>query len=100
LPSGATPKLTTTIPSSLDAKVDSPQSNPKVFRGARAWWRTLQICRVLGGLGFYIFLENYESRAKYNRRISARLREEAQARGSIAGFQEWTRELDRRALDK
>lgn len=92
-------KTAEAISSSPELRVDS-LPNRKAFRGAQAWWRTLQICRVLGGLGFYIFLENYEARAKYNRRISARLREEAEARGRIAAFQEWTREVDRRALDK
>ncbi len=51
-------------------------------------------------LGFYLFLENYEPRAKFIRRMAARLGEEARARGRIARFQEWSRDLDRRALDR
>ncbi len=79
---------------------DGQTTTPRAYQGVRALWRTLQIMRVLGGLGFYIFLENYEARAKYNNRIAARLREEARGRGRVAAFQEWTRDVDRRALDK
>ena len=68
--------------------------------GVRAWRRTIQIMRVLGALGFYLFLENYEARRKYNERISIRLRDEARGRGRIAAFQEWTRDLDRRAVHR
>ncbi|MBA2645731.1 MAG: AarF/ABC1/UbiB kinase family protein [Pyrinomonadaceae bacterium] len=68
-------------------------------RGWRAWWRAAQIGRVLGALALYLFLENYEARAKFNRRMSARLREEARRRGRIALFQEWSRDVDRHALD-
>ncbi|HEY9405738.1 MAG TPA: AarF/ABC1/UbiB kinase family protein, partial [Pyrinomonadaceae bacterium] len=53
-------------------------------RGWRGWWRTLQVARVLGTLGFYLFLENYDARAKFNRRMSARRLEEARARGGFA----------------
>jgi predicted unusual protein kinase regulating ubiquinone biosynthesis (AarF/ABC1/UbiB family) len=69
-------------------------------RGWRGWWRTVQIVRVLGTLGLYLFLENYEARAKFNRRRAVRLREEARARGRVALFQEWSRDVDRRALDR
>ncbi len=68
--------------------------------GLRGWLRAAQIARVLGGLGFFLFLENYDARRKYNRRMSARLREEAKARGSIALFQEWSRDVDRKAVDR
>ena len=41
----------------------------------RGWWRTLQIARVLGTLGFYLFLDNYDARRSFNRRMAARKRE-------------------------
>jgi predicted unusual protein kinase regulating ubiquinone biosynthesis (AarF/ABC1/UbiB family) len=69
-------------------------------RGLRGWLRALQIARVLGMLSLYLFLDGYDIRANFNRRIAARLSEEARARGPLAAFQEWSRDLDRRALDK
>ncbi len=66
----------------------------------RGWLRTSRIVRVLGTLGLYLFLENYEARAKFIRRMAARLREEARGRGRVALFQEWSRDVDRRVLDK
>jgi predicted unusual protein kinase regulating ubiquinone biosynthesis (AarF/ABC1/UbiB family) len=68
--------------------------------GLRGWLRGGQIARVLGMLSLYLFLDSYDIRASFNRRIAARLSEEARARGRIAAFQEWSRDLDRRALDK
>ncbi|HVF58053.1 MAG TPA: AarF/ABC1/UbiB kinase family protein [Pyrinomonadaceae bacterium] len=69
-------------------------------RGLRGWLRTLEIVRVLGTMSLYLFLNDYDVRAKFNRRASDRLREEARARGRVALFQEWSRDVDRRALDK
>lgn len=99
----------TAIDSSLfaDAKIDAALDKPRVQaltprrHGAfKRWKRTVQIMRVLGGLGFYLFLENYDARRKYMLRTSAKLKEEARAYGRIARFQEWSRDVDRRALDK
>ncbi|HEV2708022.1 MAG TPA: AarF/ABC1/UbiB kinase family protein [Pyrinomonadaceae bacterium] len=69
-------------------------------QGWRGWLRTLQIIRVLGTLALYLFLDNYEARYKFMRRMAARLREQARVRGRIALFQEWSRDVDRRALDR
>jgi len=69
-------------------------------RGWRGWLRTLKIARVLGTLSLYLFLDSYDIRANFNRRITERNLEEARARGRIALFQQWTREIDRRAIDK
>ena len=68
--------------------------------GWRGLLRALQIVRVLGLLSFYLYLDNYDTRWKFNRRMAARLREEALARGRVALFQEWSRDVDRRAVDK
>lgn len=70
---------------------------------ARSWrglWRGAQIASVLGTLAFYLFLENYQARANFEERMSERRRTEAQLRGRIARFQEWSRDVDRRALDR
>jgi predicted unusual protein kinase regulating ubiquinone biosynthesis (AarF/ABC1/UbiB family) len=68
---------------SAEARVRAEEA-ARLAQGWRGWWRTLQVARVLGMLGFYLFLENYEARAKFNRRMSARRLEEARASGSAA----------------
>ncbi|MBA2340925.1 MAG: AarF/ABC1/UbiB kinase family protein [Pyrinomonadaceae bacterium] len=83
-----------------EPSVSASASDEKVNFGLRGLLRTAQIAQVLGGLGFFLFLENYDARRKYNRRTAARLREEARARGRIALFQEWSRDVDRQALDR
>jgi predicted unusual protein kinase regulating ubiquinone biosynthesis (AarF/ABC1/UbiB family) len=88
-------------PVSGDAETEASQAlNAREGIGWRGWWRAAQITRVLGLLSFYLFLENYEAHAKFERRMSARLREEARARGRIALFQEWSRDVDRGVLDR
>jgi predicted unusual protein kinase regulating ubiquinone biosynthesis (AarF/ABC1/UbiB family) len=62
--------------------------------------RALNVGRVLGLLSLYLYLDGYDVRAGFNRRMAARRREEARARGSRALFQEWSRDVDRRALDR
>ena len=85
--------------SSVSAKAHIEEAEAR-GRGIRGWLRTAQIVRVLGLLSFYLFLENYDARANFERRMAVRRREEARARGRIALFQEWTRDLDRRALNR
>ncbi len=66
----------------------------------RGGWRVAQVGRVLGLLSLYLYLDGYDVRANFARRMSARLREKAHARGRVALFQEWSRNVDRRALDR
>ena len=68
--------------------------------GLRGWLRSFQIARVLGLLALYLYLDGYDVRANFYRRMSERRREEARQRGSVALFQHWSREVDRRAFDK
>jgi predicted unusual protein kinase regulating ubiquinone biosynthesis (AarF/ABC1/UbiB family) len=68
--------------------------------GLRGWLRAFKIGRVLGLLSLYLYLDSYDIRANFNRRMAERRREEARARGRIALFQEWSRDVDRRALDR
>jgi len=82
---------------SFEEKFDDAHAQRLSLRGLL---RITQIARVLGLLGFYLFLENYEARAKFTRRMATRLREEARARGRVALFQEWSRDVDRRAVDR
>lgn len=69
-------------------------------RGLRGWLRAANIGRVLGFLSLYLFLDTYDVRAGFNLRSAERRREEARTRGRLAQFQEWSRNLDRRAIDK
>jgi predicted unusual protein kinase regulating ubiquinone biosynthesis (AarF/ABC1/UbiB family) len=68
--------------------------------GLRGWLRAAAVARVLGLLSLYLFLDSYDIRATFNERFSNRKREEARERGRRAQFQEWTRNVDRRILDR
>ena len=85
--------------SMADAVIDHDTASVKRY-GLRGWLRAANVVRVLGLLSFYLFLDGYEIRAGFNQRIAARKRDEARTRGRIALFQEWSRDVDRRALDK
>lgn len=91
-----------------DAKPDSapvaPLSDELVDailkgRGLNGFVRAANIGRVLGLLSLYLFLDTYDVRANFTRRTADRKREEAKARGPMARFQEWSRELDRLFID-
>jgi predicted unusual protein kinase regulating ubiquinone biosynthesis (AarF/ABC1/UbiB family) len=69
-------------------------------RGLRGWLRAAKIGRVLGLLSLYLFLDTYDVRASFGLRAAERRREDARTRGRLAQFQQWTRDLDRRLLDK
>ena len=83
--------------SGIENSAASPKENGY---GLRGWLRAANVARVLGLLVFYLFLDGYEIRADFNHRMSARKREDARARGRMALFQEWSRDVDRRALDR
>ena len=68
--------------------------------GLRGWLRAAQVARVLGLLSLYLFLDSYDIRSTFNERFSKRKREEAKEHGRRAQFQEWTRNVDRRILDR
>lgn len=84
-----------------------PSAHPEAYReaekkgahGLRGWLRAANIGRVLGRLSLYLYLDSYDVRANFNRRLAARWREEARARGRAALFQEWSRDVDRRVLN-
>ncbi|HEX3558293.1 MAG TPA: AarF/ABC1/UbiB kinase family protein [Pyrinomonadaceae bacterium] len=70
-------------------------------RGWRAWWRLAQIARVLGTISLYLFLNDYDIRADFNRRVAERRLEEARALGRSVYFRAWARDfVVRRVLDK
>ncbi len=43
-------------------------------RGLRGWWHAARVARVLGLFTLYIFLDTYDIRAGFNRRMIERLR--------------------------
>src|SRR6185503_5309483 len=53
-------------------------------RGLRGWWRLARVARVLGLFTLYLYLDTYEVRAGFNRRMSARWLEEARTKGFLA----------------
>jgi predicted unusual protein kinase regulating ubiquinone biosynthesis (AarF/ABC1/UbiB family) len=86
------------LPAGTRAEAASEEDNFE-RAGLRGWLRALSIGRVLGMLSLYLFLNDYDIRANFNRRIRERLHEEAVERGRIARFQAWSRDVDRRAID-
>ncbi len=45
-------------------------------RGLRGWWRLARVARVLGLFTLYLFLDTYDIRADFNRRMVKRLHED------------------------
>jgi predicted unusual protein kinase regulating ubiquinone biosynthesis (AarF/ABC1/UbiB family) len=61
-------------------------------RGLRGWLRVANVARVLGLLTLYLFLDTYDIRASFNRRMATRRREGLER-------QHWTRQLKARYHD-
>ncbi|HJR06762.1 MAG TPA: AarF/ABC1/UbiB kinase family protein [Pyrinomonadaceae bacterium] len=87
-----------TVPHAVEARAAIEEAE-RQSGSWRVWRRTFQIARVLGTLGFYLFLENYEARSKFNRRMSARRLEEARSLGRFALFGEQVRAFFGRTID-
>ena len=93
-------------PSSPHAPPTSRLENPAdVFegfeaRGLRGWLRTFQIVRVLGTMSLYLYLNDYDVRAAFNRRAAASRLEAAKMRGRSAHLRELARAALLRVLDK
>lgn len=69
-------------------------------RGVRGWWRLAHVARVLGLFTLYLFLDTYDIRADFNRRMAERLRDEARTRSLTARLRPWSNELLRVAVDR
>src|SRR5215213_456209 len=70
-------------------------------RGLAGWWRLAQVARVLGTMSLYLFLNDYDIRAAFNKRIAERKLEGARTRGRNAYFKARARDLFlRRVLDR
>lgn len=57
-------------------------------RGLRGWLRAAKVAEVLGLLSLYLFLDSYDIRANFNRRLSTTRRDEARSRGRVALLRE------------
>jgi predicted unusual protein kinase regulating ubiquinone biosynthesis (AarF/ABC1/UbiB family) len=69
-------------------------------RGVRGWLRAATVARVLGLFSLYLFLDTYDIRANFNRRIVDKLWEQARSQGRGARFRMWGRGLAYNVLDK
>jgi predicted unusual protein kinase regulating ubiquinone biosynthesis (AarF/ABC1/UbiB family) len=69
-------------------------------RGLRGWLRLAQVARVLGLFTLYLFLDTYDIRADFNRRMAERLRDEAREDNLIARLKARSNEFLRVVFDK
>lgn len=92
------------VPSALTSSTNDTENSTTVAgvkgNGLRGWLRTANVARVLGLLTLYLFLDGYDIRVGFNQRVADKRRDEARTRGRLALFQEWSRSVDRRAIDK
>src|SRR5678816_2885694 len=75
------PKQTTTqVPPLTEALVDEILAG----RDLHGWLRAARVARVLGLFSLYLFLDTYDIRADFNRRVIKRYRDQARERGFAA----------------
>lgn len=68
--------------------------------GLKGWFRVANVVRVLGLFTLYIYLDSYDIRATFNKRMSERRRAEISADTWPIRFRQFCRELSERWLDK
>jgi predicted unusual protein kinase regulating ubiquinone biosynthesis (AarF/ABC1/UbiB family) len=69
-------------------------------RGLRGWFRLARVGRVLGLFTLYLFLDTYDVRADFNRRMVERLREETKPANLLARLKVQSRNLLSITFDK
>jgi predicted unusual protein kinase regulating ubiquinone biosynthesis (AarF/ABC1/UbiB family) len=69
-------------------------------RGLKGWLRAAKVSKVLGLLSLYLFLDGYDVRAVFNRRVADNALEIARAKGRRAVLRERFFELARNLADK
>jgi predicted unusual protein kinase regulating ubiquinone biosynthesis (AarF/ABC1/UbiB family) len=69
-------------------------------RGLKGWLRAAKVSKVLGLLSLYLFLDGYDVRAVFNRRVAENALESARAKGRRALLREWSFGVARNLLDK
>ena len=95
-------RTTTTLPNGnghdapqASSRTTSPEASPTALtdelvndilkgRGLRGWWRLARVARVLGLFTLYLYLDTYDVRADFIRRMSERRLEEARTEGVLA----------------
>ncbi len=88
------PKQTLDAPAKVSESQPKPLSEEMVDellegRGFRGWLRAVRVARVLGLFSLYLFLDTYDVRADFNKRLVTRFREMARERGRRARFNAW-----------
>ena len=68
-------------------------------RGLRGWLRLARVARVLGLFALYLFLDTYDIRADFNRRVAERLREVATPKNLTGRLRARSKNFLRLALD-
>lgn len=69
-------------------------------RGLRGWLRLAQVARVLGLFTLYLFLDTYDIRAIFNRRMAERMHDETKANDLIARLRGRYHDFRRVAFDR
>lgn len=69
-------------------------------RGLRGWLRAGRVAGVLGLFTLYLFLDTYDIRATFNRRMVTRLREDTQAKNLLTQLKAACRNFLHYSLDK
>ena len=69
-------------------------------RGVRGWLRAVRVAKVLGLFALYLFLDTYDIRADFNRRMEARRRDMIPLHGWLGGLKARTRAFAFASLDK
>jgi predicted unusual protein kinase regulating ubiquinone biosynthesis (AarF/ABC1/UbiB family) len=69
-------------------------------RGLRGWLRAGRVAGVLGLFTLYLFLDTYDIRATFNRRLATRLREESSTKNRLAQLRAHFRNSLHYSLDK
>lgn len=61
--------------------------------GLSGWLRAVRVARILGLFSLYLFLDTYDIRADFNRRASAKFREQARSKGRLPRLKAWSSNL-------
>src|SRR5262245_9662378 len=106
VPNGNGATVTKPAPTNRSGVAQTPPLTDESVRqtlsgsGLHGWLRAAKVARVLGLFSLYLFLDTYDVRANFNRRLVEKLREAARAAGRGARFRMWVRSLAHDILDK
>jgi len=97
--------VNTKLPPSSDKNGAKPLTDELVAeilkgRGLRGWLRLARVARVLGLFTLYLFLDTYDIRADFNRRMVERLHQETTPKNLITRVRSHLRFFFHFALDR